>query len=1169
MFPGAGSWLNDQRKIGLGLTAFGFLFTFLGVMLFFDRGLLAMGNLLFLAGLTITIGVQATVQFFSRKKNRKGSAFYLSGAALVVIGWTIIGLCIEAYGFWLLFCEFIPVVLQYSRRIPFLTKTNGQGIKAMLISKAKRHELAWNTYESSKDKAQKQHDQMVASAAAALNDKLTSLNASIDMEMAVLAEDVIMQLDEQQIMQVWDTATTSSGGSSLLVDELGVAFAAAEAALRQSIEGALLIMVSQMCEVGHLDEGQVQRLMENEDGQETASDGLGKLCQRICKLQPPVLTKNLTDVWVKDAQDWNSQWSQHLEDHLHKLQQHEEQMEQQAFLKRQAAEWKLALDILSHWLCSLVVVFEGHKNDLTNAELAIKGHLKNARDCFAVEDAGREAAMEAAVLSVSHGSSEAALDDAVERALQCLATIEAGYRKYAASAIEAAQGYSITISDSNERYSICLCGMLHRSLLAEMEESRARSQGSAEAWSQQVETVITQELDSRLRAHRPRAGRLEEEVRASRSSELVGQRRCVQQHMQSQSTAVKQQSSKFDESVQQLQADVASWKAKLLNCEKLLSNSLSLKRLDVTWRENLALKGKLDKQVLERVDTLHAWVSSSCAAVTAANRKFEDDKLKPFADGGSYADENITAYKASISGIDHHMEGQQQQQRQQLSGLLADLSAELQGAQQQVEDLLPSYEQDMTLIEALNRYVEGAKKTVSTQLGRNRQAAEEINATLAQLQHQLDLGTLAGPDSSIAVEAAEGSPGALQQCQGILSQLNCLRLQLLRQAQVLNVLQSSNLAQTSIGVIFSPQLPPLIVSSLATGTSAVTAVDLQGPPGPVRSAVPPKQPHQASGSSAGGSHPMAQAESSATSPSEFCAVALAKEVQSVVNAANQEVETAAKAYYAAKDPNRPVRYPARIPATHVELINQTGSTLADLAQQLQHHMTSAEQQLRVQIVQAYRLLQQAPATAMALTHQHLLAAAQQQYAALLADFGSRHKTLELQLEQHKRSLKPSMLHPHRRAELQALKQAEATRQADAAALTAACVAACLSLTSSHAHQLTRSLAELCQLLLQLLDGFVMPADLAAAPESGAAVEWQGLPRKSLMELSKLALALDEAAPIGEQARTCEDCVHDTGCLALLRELHRVIQLYICPCVTVLWLRAGSPDDVSHRGQKLY
>ena len=36
--------IDDTRKIGFGLSAAGVLFTVLGVLLFFDRGLLAMGN---------------------------------------------------------------------------------------------------------------------------------------------------------------------------------------------------------------------------------------------------------------------------------------------------------------------------------------------------------------------------------------------------------------------------------------------------------------------------------------------------------------------------------------------------------------------------------------------------------------------------------------------------------------------------------------------------------------------------------------------------------------------------------------------------------------------------------------------------------------------------------------------------------------------------------------------------------------------------------------------------------------------------------------------------------------------------------------------------------------------------------------------------------------------
>lgn len=47
-------------EIGVGLTAFGLLFTFLGVLFFFDRGLLAMGNVSLISNPTAFCSTKAS-----------------------------------------------------------------------------------------------------------------------------------------------------------------------------------------------------------------------------------------------------------------------------------------------------------------------------------------------------------------------------------------------------------------------------------------------------------------------------------------------------------------------------------------------------------------------------------------------------------------------------------------------------------------------------------------------------------------------------------------------------------------------------------------------------------------------------------------------------------------------------------------------------------------------------------------------------------------------------------------------------------------------------------------------------------------------------------------------------------------------------------------------------
>ncbi|KAL6086325.1 hypothetical protein STEG23_036483 [Scotinomys teguina] len=95
--------LTDTQKIGMGLTGFGVFFLFFGMILFFDKALLAIGNVLFVAGLAFVIGLERTFRFFFQKHKVKATGFFLGGVFVVLIGWPLIGMIFEIYGFFLLF----------------------------------------------------------------------------------------------------------------------------------------------------------------------------------------------------------------------------------------------------------------------------------------------------------------------------------------------------------------------------------------------------------------------------------------------------------------------------------------------------------------------------------------------------------------------------------------------------------------------------------------------------------------------------------------------------------------------------------------------------------------------------------------------------------------------------------------------------------------------------------------------------------------------------------------------------------------------------------------------------------------------------------------------------------------------------------------------------------
>ena len=91
-------------------------------------------QILFLSGLAFVIGLERTFRFFFQYHKIKGSTAFFGGIFVVLFGYPLIGMIIEAYGFIVLFSGFFPVAINFLRRIPVLGSIlNLPGISSVSI----------------------------------------------------------------------------------------------------------------------------------------------------------------------------------------------------------------------------------------------------------------------------------------------------------------------------------------------------------------------------------------------------------------------------------------------------------------------------------------------------------------------------------------------------------------------------------------------------------------------------------------------------------------------------------------------------------------------------------------------------------------------------------------------------------------------------------------------------------------------------------------------------------------------------------------------------------------------------------------------------------------------------------------------------------------------------
>lgn len=111
---------NGDKTKGFAMLGTGTLITVLGITLFLNRALMRLGNIIFVAGIPVTMSLSWTMKMLLNPEKMRGTVCFGLGFFLVLSGNPMLGMFLEFFGFLNLFGNMFPMAFAIAKSMPVI-----------------------------------------------------------------------------------------------------------------------------------------------------------------------------------------------------------------------------------------------------------------------------------------------------------------------------------------------------------------------------------------------------------------------------------------------------------------------------------------------------------------------------------------------------------------------------------------------------------------------------------------------------------------------------------------------------------------------------------------------------------------------------------------------------------------------------------------------------------------------------------------------------------------------------------------------------------------------------------------------------------------------------------------------------------------------------------------